>query len=931
MTDQNRDDKTTFRRYILHLPPVGHGGMGEVYRATDRLTQRQVALKRLLTGAGDFARDALAQEFRILTSLQHPNIVAVQDYGLDSQQQPYFTMEFLDNAELMSDLDSSVSIYERTEYLIHLLQALVYLERRGILHRDLKPDNALIDEHNMIKVLDFGLSLEFKNFQSSGIVGTIRYMAPEVLQEQQITVATDLFAVGVIAYELFTGEHPFDTSSTMKLIQDILSSDPDFDLLSSIVLSTIHINQPAGEPPETQGASASDMTGVDTLPDTETVLSLEIPPIKTETLTEENVIIKDSPDETFDDLSETVIADEKHIRTNLTLSNEPIDLQDNDTTMREGLMASQSDPADDVPAIVHVVRKLLEKNPEDRYQSPGEVIEAICMALGLDIPEETETIRAGFLQNARFIGREDSSKQLADALTDLRQGQGSFWLIGGESGAGKSRLIDEFTDYGLLEGVTIIRGQAKDDIENSLWQNPIRHYCLQVDFPVRDIQILLPYFPEINDLLETDYAPAKPLQSKAQRNRLNQTIARVFALSNEPLVIILEDLQWAGDDLDALELLTALSGDAPLMIISAYRDDEASDLPEKLKPAPENHIVLERLDQTEIRELSIAILGDEGDQDRLIEYLEKETEGNVFFLVEILRALAEESGELAAILRMEMPENIEVTPIQRIIEKQLSFVPDSALPLLETAALAGRYLDTDVLSAIAEQDSIDDWLRICANVSVIERQDEQWRFRHDKLREGLLAGLDEARLKPLHLSIARAIESAYPGKLQQYAESLAHHYRMADLPEKETRFAFLAGESRFSRAIFPLALEYLERAMAIRPPDDAVFHAQLLRRLSQTYHGLTRYDDALKFARDGLVLAEKIGDLVLIATLHNVLGRVYMAQRKLDPAQQEYDSVQEIATQTGDTDNLALAKFNSATIRLIQDNYDEALPRKSVV
>src|SRR5689334_4408609 len=160
------------RRYLLH-DLLGQGGMGAVYRATDRLTGQVVALKRVIpeTAEIDFSssynledfRLALAQEFKLLASLRHPHIIGVLDYGFetginDEERQPYFTMELLENAQNVLDATKDLSLNQKFELLIQALQALSYLHRRGILHRDLKPGNMLVS-NGQVKLLDFGLSV----------------------------------------------------------------------------------------------------------------------------------------------------------------------------------------------------------------------------------------------------------------------------------------------------------------------------------------------------------------------------------------------------------------------------------------------------------------------------------------------------------------------------------------------------------------------------------------------------------------------------------------------------------------------------------------------------------------------------------------------------------------------------------------------------
>src|SRR5258706_7994953 len=227
------------RRYRLQ-DRLGAGGMGAVYRAYDRLTGEWIALKRVLAADEDIVftsshrsvdlRVALAQEFQWLASLRHPYIIAVLDYGFDSERQPYFTMELLNGAQTIREAARSIPRDEQLALFVQVLQALTYLHRRGIIHRDIKPGNVLVT-NNQARVLDFGLSVRMST-ESAESSGTLAYMAPELLMGEPATISSDLYALGIIAYEVFAGQHPFDVKSLTILTEQILREPPDLSLLN---------------------------------------------------------------------------------------------------------------------------------------------------------------------------------------------------------------------------------------------------------------------------------------------------------------------------------------------------------------------------------------------------------------------------------------------------------------------------------------------------------------------------------------------------------------------------------------------------------------------------------------------------------------------------------------------------------------------------
>ena len=199
-------------------------------------TWAQPGALRASTSAQLYAlRFHLAQEFRTLASLRHPNIVSVLDYGFDAEQKPFFTMELLDNAEQLHTAARELSTTARLQLILQILQALIYLHRRGIIHRDLKPANVLVTKDGKadgdglrVKLLDFGLAVlrQRQTLQAGEISGTLGYIAPEVLLGAQATELADLYSVGVMTYELLSGSRPVPAAGVTGHVQAALSPAP---------------------------------------------------------------------------------------------------------------------------------------------------------------------------------------------------------------------------------------------------------------------------------------------------------------------------------------------------------------------------------------------------------------------------------------------------------------------------------------------------------------------------------------------------------------------------------------------------------------------------------------------------------------------------------------------------------------------------------
>jgi serine/threonine protein kinase/Flp pilus assembly protein TadD len=195
------------------LARVGEGGFGEVYRAWDPHLQREVALKLLLPGAvtGEAEYEAMLREARAMASVHHPNIVPV--YGIDRQNgRVGFWTDFVHGKTLATLLRTQGKFGAREAASIGLdvAKALSAVHRAGLLHRDIKAENVMREEGGRILLMDFGLSSGGKH--QTFVAGTPNYMAPELFRGAQNTIATDMYALGVLLYYLVAGEYPASLS-----------------------------------------------------------------------------------------------------------------------------------------------------------------------------------------------------------------------------------------------------------------------------------------------------------------------------------------------------------------------------------------------------------------------------------------------------------------------------------------------------------------------------------------------------------------------------------------------------------------------------------------------------------------------------------------------------------------------------------------------
>ena len=223
-------DTVVDERYKV-LNRIGSGGMADVYCAEDLQLGRKVALKLLYRR---FAEDAeFVERFRREASsaagLQHPNVVAVYDRG-EFDDTYYIAMEFLEGRSLKQVVrqDGALDPDRAIDLVLQILKAARFAHRRGIVHRDIKPHNVIVDDEGRAKVTDFGIARAGASdmTETGSIMGTAQYLSPEQAQGHPVDARSDLYSIGVVLYELLTGRVPFDAESAVTIALKQVSEEP---------------------------------------------------------------------------------------------------------------------------------------------------------------------------------------------------------------------------------------------------------------------------------------------------------------------------------------------------------------------------------------------------------------------------------------------------------------------------------------------------------------------------------------------------------------------------------------------------------------------------------------------------------------------------------------------------------------------------------
>ena len=708
------------RRYVVEQM-LGRGGMGEVWQAHDRLSNQLVALKRIRPARLRVKPDALTetlrltQEFRLLSSLHHPHVIGVLDYGLDRQGWPFFAMRLLAGATSLTVAAVQRDRAGRLRLIRQLFDGLAYLHRRGILHRDLKPSNVLVVGDHLY-IVDFGLSITATEAgQVASLAGTLQYLAPELLDGAMPSERSDLYAAGLLAYEVLTGRSAFRTSSRNALEHAIRAQQPDFNA------------------PE----------------------------------------------------------------------------------LDEGIGS--------------LLRQLLAKNPAERPQDHAAIIALLDDLAGSSnlIPLATAPNlaavagRDGFARAAPLVGRERELGELILDLVAALDGNGRSRLVLGMVGSGKTRLIEELRALALVRGALVVSGRcpAEGGLPFAPWRAVLRLLALEQDPDDHATAVLRPLVPDIEQLVGRVVPPVPELDPGGTLARLASVISKLLRHQGRTVVVIIEDLHWAGSEsLDLFSVMAGTTNELPLLLIGSARGDEIDDI--VMRSGTGATTELTALDARALEELAAGTIGQAGRSRTLVELLARESEGNPFFAVEVLRAVVERAGGWDKVESAPLPERLFIGGMRAVVGRRMHRLSQADRELIECAAIAGRDLDLGLLCTLEPTIDWNTFLHRASDQALIENRGGTWSFVHDQLRSSLIEGIEATRRRDLHGRIAQALtpkNSTRSGKaaLDDHAAELAYHWRQADQVSEECRWAARAGEAALRAGAYRPAITFHERVLEL--------------------------------------------------------------------------------------------------------------------
>jgi serine/threonine protein kinase/tetratricopeptide (TPR) repeat protein len=591
------------------------------------------------------------------------------------------------------------------------------------------------------------------------------------------------------------------------------------------------------------------------------------------------------------------------------------------------------------PALEELILKLLAKEPRARYGYADDVAGVLDEILG-EPPQVRDPGAGDYLYRPEIAGRAEVLAQLTDQVLRIPQGSGGFALLGGESGVGKTCVAQAVAREVRLRQLRVVTGDCLPVATPELstgWAHgaplhpfrglleTIADYCRE-NGPEAGNRILGPrgkvlaqYEPALARVPGQEQFPDPPeIPAQAARlrilNALGETLAAFAA--TRPLLLVLDDLQWADElTLDFLQLLDeTFFVKLPVYVLGTYRLEETSEaLQEVLRVSGVTRIELKRLDQETVGAIVADMLAMNPPPDALVHVLHRRSEGNPFFVAELLRtAVAErllyrEQGAWR-VVGGHGEDEYEALPLpgslRDLVGRRLDGLSEPARALVEVAAVLGREVDGEILrpvSALGDADALGAVKELLSHQVVEEVRAGRFRFVHDKLREIAYARIPDERRRALHRGAAQALEARHDNASLLYAE-LAHHFRQAGDVDQAIAYLEKAGDqaqksfaNREAARCFSDAIELDAQAQSRVP---VLRRAAWLRQRSLALFCLGRLQESLAGLHDavaglGWPVPETSVSLVLRLLgrafkqlLHRLLPRRWLGRRSAAQRQQ---------------------------------------------
>lgn len=719
---------------------LGEGAPGTVYKAKDPVTGKDIAIKVFSKDRHSSSLREFKNEFSLIKSLNHPNIANVYDFGTTQKVSPeyFFTMDYIDGEDIVGFIQKANSKKDYNllyDIIAQVCDALDYIHTKGLIHYDIKPTNILVTKSGAVKLLDFGFSEERTYKTNLKIKGTPLYVSPEIIKGLNADSRTDLYSLGCVLYEGFTGSPPFKGNDIISIFRNHLEVSPSMEKI-------------------------------------------------------------------------------------------PVNLHT-------------------------IITKSMEKSPSERFQSTNDIISEINKITGKEFKIRAVDDKSPLI-SAKFTGREKEISFLKNIIKDIgAEGAFNFVLLGGETGCGKTRLLQELKCISQLKGINVFTNKCFDP---SLPYHGISSALREMTYTSTP-GALQDYAFYINKVLDEEVIkPDKKDDKKAQEGNKSVFFNKLAEfISQQSGIIIIEDLNYCDKTtLEFLEFLTEKLVGIPLTTIVSYSTDTL-----KSSPALNNtlsaikgkksstELLLSPLSRKEIFSFAESIFGASfvKKHKSFLDKVYSSTRGNCFFIEEHLKTLIEkklirkkQNGWALDknLLHLKTPETIK-----SLLSDRLNLIDEKDIKLLQYASVIGDSFNIYLLQTISGE-KLESIYKLRMTELVREKGTGIYEFRNPELRQLLYDKIPVKTRVSIHSRIGKILE----GEEEKDYYNLAYHFIKSKDKEKAFKYGIIfADNTRYKYANEEAIFMYKQLLPVVTLP---IRRSEIFEGIAYINSNLGNHDESLK-------------------------------------------------------------------------------------
>jgi predicted ATPase len=879
-------------RYKI-LEELGKGGMGRVYRAFDCKVEEEVALKLLKPEIADNKKTIkrFRNELKLARKITHKNVCRMYDFHEEGKT-PFITMEYVQGENLKVFIQKQVILPE--EKTIHIAQqicrGLSEAHELGVVHRDLKPQNIMIDKEGNAKVMDFGIarSVEAKGMTQTGMmIGTPDYMSLEQAEGNEADHRSDIYSLGIILYEMVTGKVPFEGDTAL-----------------SVALK--HKTEMPPDPKEINDQVSEELSSV-------ILKCLE----------------KDS-EARFQSVNE-LLAELKNIE--------------------EGLPLTTGIKRPPVPGFliqgeeVGIERSIFVARDEELNKLGGFLDQALSgKGKIVFVKGEAGSGKTALVQEFAWKAQEDHSELIvAGGNCNAHTGIGDPYLpfrevlallTGDVEGRWKAGSISTDHARRLWNCLPLI-AQSLVEKGPELIETFVSGQELLSRAKVYS-RVALEWLRKLMQLVERK--AATPADPSLQQSVLLEQYARVLEALTEskPALLMLDDLQWVdnGSAKLLMHLVDRLKG-SRVLIVGAFRPEEVA-----MDRAGERHPMKPILNSCKSKFGDIEVeVGQSGKREFVNAYLDaepnqysntfresflKHTEGHSLFTTEVLRGLKEQGSLVQDNEGRWLESDLEweklPTRVEAMIGERIDRMPEHLKEILRVASIEGEYFTGEVLAGLQKTDEreivrllsgeLDKRYQLVNARGILHSGGQrlsQYRFRHILFQKYLYNSMDEVERAHLHEDVGNVLEKLYKEQAVEISGQLARHFQEAGLTERAIHYLQQAGNNAVQKSAYAEAITHFRKALKLLKKLP-VTSERIVQELALQVPLAFNLTSILGYA-DPVVgeayfraheLCKKIGDTPLLIPVLGGLWPFYFTKAEMEPALEQAEHILRLAPKAED-------------------------------